>query len=152
MSKKGRHLLSYLAGLFDGEGCITLTRYKPEGQVIYSNYMVVVKVRMCNELVVRLFQQTFGGKVRHCKPKKSQWSETWEWYLTTPEFLPFLTDILPYLILKRPNAEIALYYLLHFKQKTNIPVSKDLAVLREAEFIRMRKLNKKGSHLLKELI
>jgi len=99
--------MNYMAGFFDGEGCIMFS--KPPAK--YPHYTSAV-VTICqkhfsdSEILLWRFQETFGGNVRTSnvtnggKPYKSL-----HWTLCGKEAVEFLYDILPYLVLKREQAE-----------------------------------------------
>lgn len=91
---------AWLAGFFDGEGCITL----------YCNPGTELKVprvgigqKNAFELLTEI-QQVYGGGVNIHKGKGM-----FRWFCSSrTEIQRFLTDILPYLKVKRAKAEIAL--------------------------------------------
>jgi hypothetical protein len=105
----------YLAGLFDGEGCIDLQRMyakPPYDKKVY----VRPRVRMCmsdNTLFLAAhLQAEFGGHIGRRQPQNAQQQSSWslEW-LSKDDITAILTRILPYLVLKGEQAKLALWWL-----------------------------------------
>jgi len=105
---------AYVAGFFDGEGAIGIS---VATQSVYSN-----EYRLRAELSQRIEYRDildtvcaeFGGRVaiRYQSRKNVKWSDIalW-WVLRRSEVRLFLETLLPYLIVKRERAELALAYL-----------------------------------------
>lgn len=105
--------LAYLAGLFDGEGCISFSlREQASAKSVSPNLQTIVAVAMTDRATVELFHQrwpgTFGKVSRARFP--SHWRTQWRWVLMAADIIPFLEEIRPFLRLKRPQAELALRY------------------------------------------
>ena len=97
--------LAYVAGIIDGEGCIGIYKTK-------YRYYLTVAVHMTDEWMVTWLASLFSGskntythyrKRSNCKPE-------WAWQIQGKRALVFLELILPYLKLKRPQAEIAINF------------------------------------------
>ena len=98
---------AWLAGIIDGEGCITITRQAP-GTDRRKNwsYRLYVKVTMGHEPTVRRIATLVGcGAVTTWKPLKH--NRSWTWWAASREALAVLTRIRPYLITKAEEADIA---------------------------------------------
>jgi hypothetical protein len=95
--------LAYAAGLFDGEGSISLVRQKnnrshsPQVAVASNDYEVLV-----------WFQKRFGGSIVTKQPRKSTHSVSYDWRLTDRRALTFLQLIRPYLVIQRKIRRIDL--------------------------------------------
>jgi hypothetical protein len=98
--------LAYMAGIIDGEGCICIhrSRTKRAGDSLIAN----VTVRMTVEHIPQWLHFSFGGSFGTQKPKKVGWQPVYQWKVYGKNAVTFLQAILPYLIVKRPQAEIAL--------------------------------------------
>lgn len=98
--------LAYFAGLFDGEGCISIDKdYKGKVYLTLS-----CRVAMTNLWVLQALKFAFGGSVRSVKKQKNHWKQAWIWRVSAQLALSFLEQILPYLKLKKPEAEIAIKF------------------------------------------
>jgi hypothetical protein len=95
--------LPYAAGLFDGEGSISLVRHHnnrwPSPQVAGAS---------TDYEVVRWLQIRFGGSVVTKKPRSSAHSVSYDWRLTDRRALSFLDRIRPYLVIRRKIRRIDL--------------------------------------------
>lgn len=106
---------AYLAGLFDGEGCIDLQRVysKPP----YENKLYVrPRVRMCMSdnvlFLAAQLQAEFGGHIGRRKSQNARQQSSWvlEW-LNRDDIIAILERMLPYLVLKKGQAKLALWWL-----------------------------------------
>jgi hypothetical protein len=95
--------LAYAAGLFDGEGSISLVRqnnnrsHSPQVAVASNDYEVLA-----------WFQKRFGGHIVTKQPRKSTHSVSYDWRLTDRRALAFLQMIRPYLVIERKIRRIDL--------------------------------------------
>jgi hypothetical protein len=108
----------YLAGLFDGEGCIDVQRVYPrDGK---GRLYVRPRVRMClSDSAFALIQELhriFGGNLcrRKATKPKQQNSSSLEW-LSEREICSILSLILPHLFVKAEQAKLVLWWLDHAK-------------------------------------
>ena len=104
---------SYLAGLFDGEGCFSIAgqwKYRPSGKYFHMN--LLVSVYNTNLAVMKWLIEKFGGVYYvHHPSKKPEHKTGYSWHpkgAKNKELL--LLGMLPYMIIKREQAEIALEY------------------------------------------
>lgn len=100
--------IGYLAGIIDGEGCITITRQKPGtgGRKNWS-YRLYLKVTMGHrETVDRLREMTGVGSVH--EQKTAHWNTAWSWIVSTRDAQGILELVRPHLITKAIEADLAL--------------------------------------------
>ena len=104
----------YLAGLFDGEGCIDVQRVYPQTGIVY----VRPRVRMCMTMaaveLAYALQEEFGGHLGFRRLNKPTHNASWtlEW-LSQRDMTYLLNLISPYLILKREQANLVLWWLVN---------------------------------------
>ncbi len=104
----------YLAGIFDGEGCIDVQRMYPQSGK--GRLYVRPRMRMCmaNSSIglAHLLHTKFGGHLAHRKAGKTSQQDSWslEW-LSGAEMHRILNLILPHLILKAEQARLILWWL-----------------------------------------
>jgi hypothetical protein len=104
----------YLAGLFDGEGCIDVQRmYPQEGK---GRLYVRPRIRMCMAdsacPLMQVLQIRFGGHLvsRKASGRNQQNSWSLEW-LSGDDIRRIVDVILPHLVLKREQAHLVLWWL-----------------------------------------
>lgn len=106
---------AYLAGFFDGEGCVLVDTRKVyrtarANRNGHQSPTATIKVGNTDERPLRLFQQVFGCKV-YREPDLRRGTRnrpiyTYRAYENTSRVI--LEKLLPYLVTKRPQAELAL--------------------------------------------
>jgi len=102
--------LAYLAGIIDGEGTIGI--YRKGGTTKRPHYEGTVIVVQRDPTIPQWIQQRFGGSLIHrvfrIRGGKRDRYTYWRWYLIGKKIGPFLERCLPYLIIKREQAECAI--------------------------------------------
>jgi len=130
--------LAYMAGFFDGEGCISLCeRSKRKRQL-----RVHISISNTNEWIIQWFKFNFGGSVTSERKqlKNPNWRDTWRWNITSgAHSVRFLKEILPYLRLKKPQAELAIAFQVRHSQ-IGKRIKSETAILDMADRILMKKL------------
>ena len=107
--------IPYAAGVFDADGCVTIIRAK-RGDTI--RHILRVDVSNCYAPLCEAFKAQFGGGIvrRPIRQRKArdpnEWGtrDTFTWYIGTAKAGGFLTIILPYMMVKREEAEVALKF------------------------------------------
>lgn len=96
---------AYLAGIFDGEGCISVG-IAPSGKPVLhtqvgNNYKPLI------EFLIKIYGGWFDSI-----PARGNSKESHRWNVTTKELREkFLSQILPYLRIKKEQAKLALHYI-----------------------------------------
>lgn len=116
-------IYAYLAGLIDGEGCISIRRCK-QGKFIY--YKPMIEVGMTDKGPIELLEKNFGNSAWYeIIPTGKRKLICHKWRVTGTRCLPILNAILPYLIVKKKQAEIVIKLVarifprgIHFTPKT----------------------------------
>lgn len=99
-------MLAYLAGIMDGEGCIGIYTNSKR----HRGFQLRVKVTMCEPAAVLLMRQVFGGSLRTRQMRKGGIRPYFEWTLSGKPALACLSRLGPFLILKAPQAQLAIEY------------------------------------------
>ena len=92
--------LAYLAGIVDGEGCIS-THLIPNKRHIPSVY---VKVVMTDARPVMLLQTVFGGTVAGVQPRKPNHKPGYCWQVSGRRAGDVLIALMPLLLVKKEQA------------------------------------------------
>ena len=102
-------IAAYLAGLFDGEGCITVYEKKdtPTGK---PRHGLNVQVRMANKPSIELFSKHYGTPVRDTPSRQSK-HLLYTWTKSGSGAEAFLRDIQPYSVAKREVIDLALQFI-----------------------------------------
>jgi hypothetical protein len=92
---------AYCAGLFDGEGHVSICIRKTGSlQIQISCYNTVKEALL-------VLQRCYGGKVRACKRRPNR-KQSYAWWAWKQDAFFALTKMLPWLIIKRRKAKFAL--------------------------------------------
>jgi hypothetical protein len=143
MFKVKNTMLAYLAGFFDGEGCISITKGKNHlGNVQYGLRVIVSNT---NDYVLQMYKFSFGGRIQKRKYKKPEWRDCFAWELSSTRAYDFLKCVYPYLILKKAQADLAFDF--QENQSTydgsNRKLSDKELSIREAQRILMQDLKRR---------
>ena len=99
---------SYLAGFFDGEGCVSIR--KSQGKKVKPGYDLEVVLSQNQRTILDEFQQKTGlGRIYITTNIRYGVTHTWRLYTNDAKAL--LITILPYLRDKRDQAELALDFI-----------------------------------------
>ena len=126
MSDKAMY--GYLAGIVDGEGTITICRSENdvlrkkeyptkaglrscEYRYVGIGFHVKVSVKNTDIRLMKWLQSRFGGEFYSAESKNPLWKTSYVWHHAAQSKQEFLLSILPYLIIKREQALIALEFL-----------------------------------------
>lgn len=100
--------LAYIAGFFDGEGSVGINLTKVHGQ----SYAMAVCISQVDPRPLLFISSFFGGEVRisYSKDYRLGKRKLFYWRLYSKNAKRFLIAILPYLINKKNEAEIAIEF------------------------------------------
>jgi len=134
--------LAYMAGLYDGEGYIGIVTGKRKHRPT-DDYRLYCKLGMCNPYLPQLFQSHFGGLLTTHKLENRR--RVWVWQIVNEPAAQFLKALLPYLRLKKNEAELGIEFRSRYKRahsgRSKLPDS-ELAI-REAQKTLMASLKDK---------
>lgn len=143
MLKSKSTRLAYLAGFFDGEGCIAIVKGKNHlGNVQYSLRAIVSNT---NDYVLHLYKFSFGGRIQKRKYKKPEWRDCYAWELSSTRAYDFLKCVYPYLMLKKAQADLAFEFQENQSKYdgSNLKLSDKELSMREAQRILMQELKRR---------
>ena len=98
---------SYIAGFFDGEGCVHIGKYMPKGRKT-SSYTLHIHACNTDKGVIDYFHKTFkDGRI--CIRKESDRRNVlYIWEMKSQKAMAFLEIIRPFLKIKKDQADIAI--------------------------------------------
>ena len=109
--------LPYVAGFFDGEGCITFSRIKKYNPMMKKRYpctTIRMEVTNTDKSIIRRIYKFFKiGHVIDIKPRKKGYKPQLRWQLTHRQAQKVISKILPYMYEKnkiRQAKKVLRYY------------------------------------------
>ena len=104
-------VLGYLAGLVDGEGSIGITSAFQRGKSRSRSHTLRVSITNTSETLIAWLSDTIGGGLRLKRDsRKANWKPGYDWMLYAAQAEQVLLAVLPYLVIKRDQARIALEF------------------------------------------
>src|SRR5262245_48916337 len=105
--------LGWAAGILDGEGCISISTRRSYAGPHAQLHQFVVTVSGCDYRIPRKLHAMFGGKLNevHARRIKPQWNEALRWSVYQRQAAEVLEVLIPYLVSKREQAEVALEFI-----------------------------------------
>lgn len=132
--------VGYLAGLVDGEGCISILRMQMKrGKRTYLHFALQIRIANTQIRLVEWIRDRVGGKLyaqTYVTRIRGNRKQAWHWHLGGYEASAFLRLVRPYLVIKGDQVDLALEFL---------GLGRGFAPAVRAEMRdRMRELNLKG--------
>lgn len=93
---------AYLAGYIDGEGYLGIIL---NNKGTHVSYQPVIKIASVDETTIKWLQESFGGWT-HTRKLGGNQKNAYTWTLAGRKILPFIQPVIPYLKLKKPQAEM----------------------------------------------
>lgn len=145
----------YIAGFFDGEGCISSQEYWERGKYEkYPRINLQISITNTNKEVLNLIRGVFGGTVRSHGKKKRNHKKCYDWKLCGKEKMRvFLTSILPYLVVKKEDAELGLKFIETLREENLgcVPLTVDIHKLRYEIHLALRKRKPTAPHIRNDM-
>lgn len=130
---------AYLAGIIDGEGSIMAHHHKSSGA-----WMVIVTVANTDLRLIDWLDARWHASVCRQRPGTGGHKDCYAWTVTNRRVVPVLEAALPYLVLKREHAEIALRWSAECRNPGRRGYPPEIKADRERMMLRIRELNRKG--------
>lgn len=134
----------YLAGLVDGEGCLTITRQRNvngnRDEVPY-HYKTTINIAMTSERIMKWLVSEVGGVYYHRHSDSPKWKDAYCWHPSGHNNVErFLLGILPYLVIKHEQARLLLEFV-------RLPYKSKQPKVRQQLWEQCRILNQRGASL-----
>ena len=110
--------LAYLAGFFDGEGSVTVARVRRS--IGDASYYLAISITQTSLPVLQLYQMCFGPAIYSVKRPVGM-APTWVWRARQAKKGLFLSSLLPFVILKKSQFELALHFLEAYRLSSSGP-------------------------------
>ncbi len=133
-------LMSYLAGIIDGDGSFSILR-KQEKKDLSPSYYPCIQFSKSSNILPKLLHDNFGGRLS-CVDRKEKSVLEYKWRLERSEKCrPFLEEISPYLHIKQEQAFELIRFIEDNPFKRGIRVTKEDISCRENARTRVMNLN-----------
>lgn len=130
---------AYAAGLFDGEGCVSVY------QTSFKSDALTVRVTNTSWALIDFLYSRWGGNLSHrVANKETNKQAVWYWSLAANQALRFLDDVYPFLKTKRPQAKLARRYQRYVVTRRNVSRDPKRKALRIRMAQMMKSLNARG--------
>lgn len=135
---KSKTKWAYLAGIFDGEGCIHIATIHPDKQDRIA-YRLDVNIVNTDKRLVDWIVENFGGTIVNYKaPVNKNWKDYYHWHPRGLEHKEkIFLGMLPYLVIKHDRVKIGLEFTRLGRFTNNRPARADMCA-------RLRVLTKRG--------
>ena len=102
---------AYIAGLFDGEGCVRVDKQKSSARrkQVNPSYTLECSLASSNHAIVEFLRQAFGGGIYFSTGRGGR-KDIWNWQISSRKAQAFLRIILPYLRIKKSEVEEAILF------------------------------------------
>lgn len=145
--------IEYLAGLFDGEGCISIIKsnpfYKTSTSKTYK-YFLSLMVGMTDPRPIVAFKEFFNGRrtVIQEQPNSVRQRTMYRYQATSNVAEEIIKKLLPYLICKKEQAILALEFRDYIRESSCLgkvgfarkPVPKEILKKRHNFYLKMKEL------------
>jgi hypothetical protein len=143
----GNSIISYLAGIIDGEGYVGIRKCnkKNDGSLI-PEYKPTVVICNTNYNLMVFLKENFNGSI--CKKNKGLkvlWKQSYSFEFNRTEIKRILPKIIPYLIIKKEQAEMVMNLFKTYKHcGIGHRYTPEEVAEKENLHIKSLKLNKRG--------
>lgn len=134
----------YLAGCIDCDGCFSIVAMKRSPRGLVKRHELRLQLSNTNLAILEAVRDTYGGFIKKSKPGNELHKPLYNWVTQGPTAEAVTREIMPYLIIKKPRAEVALELRSTFKKTTGEKVTDELYAIRERCYQKMKTLNMKG--------
>lgn len=147
MQDNQREEISYLAGLFDGEGTICIQKdsrplAKDNGRNWNPIYNITFRIGMTDEKSVKSFKEFFKVGFIDCEKSYHRFRPMWRYSIRAKDDARMVIEmIMPFLRVKKANAELALKYFIDCPSQRGRYLTPDILEKKEQYYQDMRKLN-----------
>lgn len=107
---------AYLAGIIDGEGCITINRYLQKGRA--PIYRPFVQITNTSPALKKWLNERFPERTYWRTVTRQGWKDIYRWMLSgNRQVMVFCREISPYLIIKKEQAELVAQGYIHLSEE-----------------------------------
>jgi hypothetical protein len=98
---------AYLAGLIDGEGCISISSYLAKRTPTRIYYLQLIIAYCDKDILTYWCNKTGLGVIKTYKAQRANCRDGYQWRMSSIQAEALLKEVYPYLMLKKEQADIA---------------------------------------------
>ena len=134
---------NYIAGLFDGEGSVTIIKStRADCRVI--QLQVYINLTLRERFLIEQLQEGFGGSIHLVKNRSPKHAAYWRWTIVGENAATFATTIAPLAHLKRRQLELVMEFQAAKRSTGNRPRTTPVDAQLHSCYGRLKVLNRKG--------
>ena len=118
---------AYIAGLFDGEGCVSYKQYnrkRPHNKKAYPTWQIRLEIAMTDQSVLRWIHEVLGvGTVTEKRYRTKYtvgWKKQWRWRCSHRDAFFVCRLIFPFTHVKMEGVQKILQHYAHIKMNDNV--------------------------------
>ncbi|MFC0268574.1 LAGLIDADG family homing endonuclease [Kushneria aurantia] len=140
--------ISYLAGILDADGSISISKMKAGAQrTTAPRYVLTINVVNTSRELMEWLVEAFSGRYKVRRKAQGNHRATYDWWFNNGKALPLLKTVEPYLLIKKERVLLAIEFLegwvtIHGGRGSKTPVEE--VERREAFYQKMKQLNRTG--------
>jgi hypothetical protein len=138
---------AWMAAMIDGEGCIRLKKLSSCNIARSPSYCVHLIITGTDRKLLDFLVSEFGGSIGKRSVKNSSHRQSWGWFLYGKRAIEILESVLPYLIIKKQQAEMMIEYQKQSIHKNGKKLSASELCYRDYLFFKMKELNSRGTEI-----
>lgn len=140
-----KEIFAYVAGIFDGEGHLSIEKQSANGiQRKHDYYTLRIVIANTNLQLIDWLVTKFNGSKQISKKVEGH-KQVYKFVLFGDKLFDLLVNMYPYMIIKKPIADVAF----EFRKtvgKTGWHVSKETLAIRHDLYLKAKQINKPGDH------
>jgi hypothetical protein len=140
--------ISYLAGIIDADGCISVSKMKAGKQrTANPRYVLTVNVVNTSEDLMQWLVSTFGGRFKVRRKASMKHKATYDWWFNNGKAADLLRLVKPHLRIKRDRAELGISFIegwVRLRKGPGTRTPPEEVARRERCYLEMKSLNQFG--------
>jgi hypothetical protein len=115
--------VSYVAGLFDGEGFVRIHRWEKPNSV-HIRYNLIAGINMTHRPIIEMMHKEFGGGLRSARKETRGKRVLFCWMVASQGAATFLRRIQPHAVVKKDQIDLALEFQANIDENSYTPTGR----------------------------
>jgi hypothetical protein len=139
-SERPNTAIAYIAGILDGEGCVQIQKCKLHNREINQTYKLQVRISNTDLRLINYINSIYPAYIYNSSEKRTNRKRQFVWHINGKKAGLFLSETMPYLIVKKQQVVLALDFLKTYEKYYGIfGVPKDVLEYREKLYLECQK-------------